>query len=127
MIRKLSLGLAVNRILFGAGFLLAPDRSGRNWIGKAAGDPATQVFTRALGARDLALGAGALRAIAQGDDQSARAWLAGHALADGADLVATLLARDRLPRGPLLFALGMAGGSTAIALAGAVALSSDEG
>jgi hypothetical protein len=98
-VRALATGLAVNRCAFGIGYLLAPERTARGWIGAIAGHPATGVFTRALGARDLALGLGALRALRSGDDEQARAWLAGHALADGTDLVATLAARRALPTG----------------------------
>jgi hypothetical protein len=79
------------------------------------------VLTRALGARDLALGAGALLAM-HDDPRSARPWFAAHAVADGADLAATIAARDGLPRNGFLFALGMAGASTAIAVLGATAL-----
>lgn len=112
--------LAVNRIAIGLAYVVAPGRAGRGWIGDAAEDGAAKVFTRALGARDLALGAGALRALS-GDGAGARPWLAGQALADGTDLVATLLARDHLPRGGFLFAVAMAGASTAVAAAAALA------
>src|SRR5437764_9543165 len=98
-VRQLATGLALNRCAFGVGYLLAPARTGRGWIGAVAAHPATRVFTRALGARDLALGLGALRALCSGDDGEARAWLAAHALADGADLLATQAARRSLPAG----------------------------
>jgi hypothetical protein len=115
-VRVLATGLALNRIAFGVRFLVQPDRAGRSWIGRAARRDETQVFGRGLGARDLALGLGALLAL-QREDMSAQPWLAGHAVSDGTDLVATWLARDSLPSGPRFFALGMAGVSTAIALA----------
>jgi hypothetical protein len=67
LVEKLGTALAFNRVLFGIGYLLAPEQTGSNWIGKAARDPRTSVFTRALGARDLALGAGALAAALGGD------------------------------------------------------------
>jgi hypothetical protein len=67
VVGKLGTALALNRVLFGIGYLVAPERTGSNWIGKAARDPRTSVFTRALGARDLALGAGALAAQRGGD------------------------------------------------------------
>src|SRR5438093_13663835 len=59
--RTLATALALNRVAFGVGYLIAPERTGTGWIGGAARDDATKVFTRALGARDLALGLGALR------------------------------------------------------------------
>jgi hypothetical protein len=122
-LRTLATGLAVNRILFGVNFVVAPARAGRSWVGgRAARRPATGVFGRALGARDLALGAGALGALHGGDDAAARAWMAAHAVADGVDLLATLAARRDLPSGPAAFALVMAGGSTAIGAAAALRL-----
>jgi hypothetical protein len=74
---------------------------------------------RGPGARDLGLGIGALGALL--DDAGApRPWFAAHALADGADIAATLAARDALPRRNLLFASAMAGVCTAIAIGGAL-------
>src|SRR5919199_5263641 len=52
--------LAANRVLFGLGYLLAPKRTARGWVGKAGEGKASTVLTRALGARDFALGIGAL-------------------------------------------------------------------
>jgi hypothetical protein len=122
-VRALATALAVNRVAFGLNFLRTPARAGRLWIGgPAARRPESRVFGRALGARDLALGLGALRALQEHDDAAARAWMAGHALSDGADLLATLAARRELPRAPVAFALAMAGASTAIGVAAAVRL-----
>jgi hypothetical protein len=84
-----------------------------------AEDESTQVLTRALGARDLVLGVGALRALGRGD---ARRWFAAHAVADTTDLVATLVARDRLSSKNFAFATAMAGGSAAIAIAATIGL-----
>jgi hypothetical protein len=122
MVRSLARILALNRIAFGISYIALPAKTGRGWIGGAADDPRTRVLTRALGARDLALGAGALAAIVDGQEGSARRWMAAHALADGTDLVATLAARKQLPMRNLLFAMGMAGVSTAIAVAAALRL-----
>jgi hypothetical protein len=118
-LRSLARGLALNRIQYGAGLTLAPGLFGKAWLGSAAEDERTKVFGRALGARDLALGVGALLALDDAD--AARRWFAGHALADAADLVATLVAGHRIPTAPRLYALTMAAGSTAIAVAYAVA------
>lgn len=123
-VRTLALGLAVNRCAFGIGYLAAPASTASRWIGRAARAPGTGVFARALGARDLALGLGALRALMRRDDEQARVWLAAHALSDGTDLVATLAARRGLPRAGVAFASAMAAASTAIAVAGATALKS---
>ena len=122
-IRTLATGLAVNRILFGAGFVASPARAGRTWIGaRAARRPESRVFGRALGARDVALGAGALVALRGGDDAAARVWMAAHALSDSADLLATLAARRSLPTGAAAFAVAMAAGSTTIGAAAALRL-----
>jgi hypothetical protein len=114
-VHRLATGLALNRIAFGTGLLLSPERSGRTWIGRAAMDPGGQVFARAIGARDLALGLGALAALRGG--RPARAWLAAHLVSDAADFVATWAARRSIPRAAAAYALLMAGGSTGIAAA----------
>jgi hypothetical protein len=120
IVRALATGLALNRCAFGLGYLAAPARAGRGWIDRDAERPPTQVMIRGLGARDLALGLGSLRALLD-EDGSPRPWFAAHALADAADLVATLAAGPTLPRRNLLFASAMAGASTAVAIAGALA------
>jgi hypothetical protein len=120
MIKPLAAGLALNRIAFGVGYLVAPERAAGAWVAQAAADRRTQVLVRALGARDLALGVGALRALAAADG-SAQAWFGAHAVADATDLAATLAARDYLPRRNLRFASAIAGVSTAIALAATLA------
>jgi hypothetical protein len=113
--RPFAIALALNRTAFGLRFVLQPTEAGTVWIGRqAAKRSQTQVFARALGARDLALGLGALRALRQRDPAASRAWMAAHTIADGTDTVATLIARDDLPRGAFAFALGMAAASTAI-------------
>jgi hypothetical protein len=111
-------GLAVNRIAFGVGYIAAPERTGGGWVGTVAGRGGATVLTRALGARDLVLGAGALWAMRRGSE-SARPWFAAHAVADATDLAATVAAKDSLPRSGFRFALAMAGISTAIAVLGA--------
>jgi hypothetical protein len=113
--------LAINRIAFGLGYIAAPERTGAGWVGKAAEKGGTTVLTRALGARDLVLGAGALWAMRR-RPESARPWFAAHAVADATDLVATVAARDKLPETGYRFALAMAGASTAIAVLGATSL-----
>jgi hypothetical protein len=120
VVSSLGTGLAANRSLFGIGYLVAPERSGSGWIGKAAEDDRTAFVTRALGARDLVLGLGALWA-QRGGGTDPRGWFAAHAVADGVDLLATLAAREKLPARNFAFAATMAGASTAIALATSIA------
>src|SRR4051794_38690841 len=122
VVRLLSGLLSLNRIGFGAAYLVEPARFGRGWIGRAARDPAAQVFIRGHGARDVALGAGSLATIVRGDGRRARQWMTAQALADASDVVATLLARRRLPASGSRFALVVAGISTTVAAAGALLL-----
>jgi hypothetical protein len=113
--RPLAQALAVNRIVFGLNFVVAPVRGVRIWVGeREAKRPAAQVLTRAVGARDVALGAGALLALRSGSDEVARAWMAAHAVADSTDFLATLAERDRLPSATVAFALAVAGVSAGI-------------
>jgi len=124
--RLLASGLSVNRILFGAHYLTRPQSAGPSWIGRAARKPGAQVMIRSQGARDVALGLGALRALTRGRDGEARAWMAAHALADGADVAATWAARQKLPKRRAQTALAIGGGSTAVALLGALRLRGDD-
>src|SRR5215217_6932241 len=74
-VAKLARGLALNRISFGAGLILAPRLYARTWIGAAgAADDRAKLLARALGARDLVLGAGGLMALRDGDTPRARQW-----------------------------------------------------
>ncbi|HEV2814599.1 MAG TPA: hypothetical protein VGW10_15195 [Solirubrobacteraceae bacterium] len=118
--------LALNRVAVGARYLTQPKAAGSTWIGRRASRrPATQVFVRAQGARDVALGAGALAALTGGTASSSRTWMAAHALADGADLAATLAVKDRLPKRRSTFAATVAGASLAVAAAAAAGLRDD--
>lgn len=113
--------LAANRVAFGMGYLIDPRRTGTSWVGPRARERPATVLTRALGARDLVLGAGALIAM-RGDPRRARPWFAAHAVADGADLAATIAAREGLPPAGYRFGLGMAAASTVVAVIGALAV-----
>src|SRR5262249_23616854 len=69
-----------------------PAAPARPWVGTAADDLAVRVFGRALGARDVALGLGALAALQRPADHpgSAGAWVAAGALSDALDVAATV-------------------------------------
>jgi hypothetical protein len=121
--RDLALSQARGRIAFGAAFLLAPGLTGRLWIGPVATRRAVKVFTRALGARDVALGIGVVVALDRG--APVRGWLEGGTLADAADFLATLVAGDSIPENARRTTLAIAGGSAAMGAALARAL--DEG
>lgn len=111
--RSLALGLAANRVLFGAAFLLSPTKAAKSWIGPAAASGGGRVMVRAAGARDLALGTGALAALRGSDD--ARPWLAAHFVADATDAAATWAARRELGAGRTIYAMFMGTASAAIA------------
>jgi hypothetical protein len=113
--RSLALGLAVNRILFGAAFLLSPERAAGSWIGSVAGSGGGEVMVRATGARDLALGAGALATLRGSGD--ARPWFAAHLVSDATDAAATWVARRELGAARTAYAMFMGGASAAIAAA----------
>jgi quercetin dioxygenase-like cupin family protein len=112
--RVLAAALAINRAAFGLNYLVRPRQARASWIGRAAKKPGTQVMIRSQGVRDVALGAGALRALRRDDARELRAWVTGHAVCDLADLVATLAARDDLPRRRARAAMAVAGASTLV-------------
>jgi hypothetical protein len=84
------------RLGIGASLVVAPRFAGGIWIGETAGGKGIDVFARAVGARDVVLGARTLAA-ARGD-APARQWLKLGFAADAADAVATALAFRSLPR-----------------------------
>jgi hypothetical protein len=86
---------ALGRLGIGAGFAVAPGVVGGAWVGAPADRREGQVLAIALGGRDVALALGTLRALSAG--YGAGPWLRAGIVADVADLVATLRARDRLP------------------------------
>jgi hypothetical protein len=100
--------VAAGRIGFGVALILTPGRVTSPWLGRDARRAGTRVLSRGLGARDLALGLGAL---VVSEDQL-RPWLAAGIVADTADLVATLAAGDSLPlAGRALVAAVASGGA----------------
>ena len=127
LVRRGAMVIAAGRVALGVTALVRPSLPARPWVGGAADDVAARVFGRALGARDLALGLGALAAL-QGpaaDAGPARTWVAAGALSDALDVVASLLAWRELPRVTRWLVAASAGGA---ALAGAAAvLTADRG
>lgn len=109
--RDLARALAGGRITIGAALLATPRLSLRMWIGRDAAAPAVAAVGRALGIREVVLGAMLLHTIDR--PQVAQRWLRAVAACDALDLVATLAAWRALPaRGrPLIVA--MAGAAAA--------------
>jgi hypothetical protein len=89
--------LASVRVAIGVTAWLRPKLVLRPWVGGTAAEaPNVAVLGRALGARDIALGAGALLAARHGGP--VRGWIEAGGLADTGDLIATLLTLHDLPR-----------------------------
>ncbi len=101
--------LSAGRLALGVGLVLAPGRLGRGWIGDDAEHASTKVLTRSLGARDIALGGGALLALRRdGGTGAARSWLQAAVVADVVDAVGTGIAFRHLPSGGARNALVLA-------------------
>ena len=128
----------------------APAVLARSWAGSAGDGPSSrvtgQVLGRALGGRDLALGLGALAALrlqSGGTPSSARAaalsteagkpdpaasgrtagvWVGLAALADGLDLVTTMLSWRQLPSPQRWLVTFSSGGAAAVGAAAAISL-----
>jgi hypothetical protein len=96
----------------GAGMLLNPSLSTRTWIGRDADRVGARLLTRALGARDLMLGAGTMASLEAGD--GAERWLHAALVGDATDLLVTLAHRRELPRGGRNLVIAVAG--TAVVL-----------
>ena len=62
LFRYSAAAVAVGRVGLGVAALVSPSVPARPWVGSSADELGAQVFGRALGARDLALGLGALAA-----------------------------------------------------------------
>jgi hypothetical protein len=108
--------IAAGRLAIGAA-LVAATGIAAPWMGtKAAASPGGRVAIRALGVRDLVLGAMTLHVV--GHPQAGPRWLATCAVADVVDGAATWAARHDLPSGALpvaAVAAGAAVGQVAIA------------
>jgi hypothetical protein len=98
---------ALGRLGIGAGLVAWPRLLTSAWVGDDAGRVSAQVLTRALGMRDLVIGAGTLGSA--GDEQ--QRWLTAALVADATDLAVTLGAGDALPlRGRVLVSLAAGAG-----------------
>ena len=123
LLRRGAMAVAAGRVAIGVTALVWPSVPARPWVGAAADDLAARVFGRALGARDLALGLGALAAL-QGpaaEAGPARAWVAAGALSDALDVVASLASWPDLPRVTRWLVAASAGGAAVAGAAGALA------
>lgn len=78
-------------------------------FGRTGATAGTPVLARMLGARDVALGLGAVIALDRG--APVRGWLEAGALVDCVDLVTALLAREEIPSVALVNTVVLAGGA----------------
>jgi hypothetical protein len=124
LLRRGAWAMAAGRVAIGLTALAWPSVLARPWVGAAADDVATQVFARALGARDLALGLGALGALQRpgAEPASASAWVAAGALSDAVDVAASLASWRELPRFGRWLVVLSAGGAALAGAAGALAV-----
>ena len=107
--------ISIARFCFGIVFISRPTIMDEAWIGKQARLPGAQVLTRAVGARDLALGLGGVQAAVR-NDGSTRQWLGAAAICDAVDFGATWVAGRKIPRSARASVLAIAGASTALSL-----------
>jgi hypothetical protein len=107
--RNLARLQAAGRLVAGGGLTFAPGVVAGGWVGAAADKRDGQLLAIGLGARDVAIALGTLRALRS--RRGAAAWLRAGLVADAADLVATLRARDALPPLAVPAVVAIAGGS----------------
>ena len=125
-VRRGATALAAARTAIGVAALASPALIARPWVGAAAHEAPARVLGRALGGRDLALGLGALAALARPAPASAALWVGAGALADSLDVLATRAAWDELPAiGRWLVAMS-AGGAAVVGGAAAWSLIAGE-
>jgi hypothetical protein len=110
--RSLARLQALGRLALGAGLMATPGAVAGGWVGGVADKPEGQALAIALGARDIGLAVGALRALGAG--YGAGSWIRAGMLADAADLGATLRARDSLPALAVPAVAALAGGSLVV-------------
>ena len=140
LLRHAATVVAAGRVALGVAALARPSVPARPWVGASAGELGARVFGRALGARDIALGLGALGALAapriapaesagsagaQAAGAQAGAWVAAGALSDALDVAITAAAWPELPRTTRWLVAAAAGGAAVAGAAGALALSLD--
>jgi len=111
--KQLAIALARGRIALGAAAIAAPGAAGRLMFGREGSAGGARALARMVGGRDVALGLGVVIALDRG--APVRGWLEAGALADGVDLLASVLGRGAMRRSAYLNTVALAGGA---ALAG---------
>jgi len=113
--QKVAQGLAVGRVLVGVSLCVAPNVAAQ-WAGDDVRNAGAHVITRALGARDAALGLGTLTSVHE--PSHLRRWLVASSACDAADFV-VMLAGPRSPRRSLVLAMAAAAAVTGLGAAAA--------
>jgi hypothetical protein len=110
--RRGALLLAAGRAALGVAVLVAPEKVTTRWLGQSnAEQPVVIDLARSLGARDLALGVATLQTL---DDPVLGPRIqALCAVVDSVDVLATLLAREQLPRKGVIGTVALAGAGAA--------------
>jgi hypothetical protein len=109
--RDVARAYGAGRVAIGAVALVAPRVVGRVWLGAAGATPAGGVAMRALGVRDLVLGAIALHTLDH--PEVAPRWQRTCAAVDAVDCAATVVARGALPPVGSALVMALAGGGAA--------------
>jgi hypothetical protein len=106
--------MSIGRIAIGIGLISAPRLFAPVWVGRDGLSGAARLFSRAVGARDIAIGASTLAAMS--NSEPIRPWVIAAIVPDAVDAIATYMERDEVPAlsRPLVYLMG--GGA---ALAGA--------
>ena len=113
--RDAARALAAGRIVFGVAALAAPRLAAASWVGPVGLWKSVTPLTRGFGARDVLLGMMALHTLDRPD--VARRWQLSLAACDAVDGLATLAARESLPRRNVAVASAVALGSAATGVA----------
>lgn len=116
--RLLNTGFGMTRVVFGIVASSVPEKIGSTWVGEDAYRESSKVIFRALGLRDIALGAGMVHGAAK--DQAAP-WLAVAMLSDLGDFTATVVARNKIDSRAVAVTAFLTGSATLTA-AGLLAL-----
>ena len=96
------------RVIIGLGLFLTPRQASRFWTGHASDEWIARMSIKQIGGREIAVGAGLLRALDKGEPL--RPWLAASAASDVTDVMAVLGAwREMRPLQRWTFFLGAAG------------------
>ena len=109
---QLSAAYGLARVGFGIFVTAAPRRMGRTWVGPDAEGNGAGVILRALGFRDIALGAGLAEAASRGNP---RGWLAVTMLSDLGDVAATLIGSQKIDSRGVAITTLLAGSGAAAA------------